>query len=76
MTGVWGRLISVVMWYFTRVDELDLVKFMLPSSILKKAMRRLNLLSEVCRSARLKCQPIHDNDDHYQKSFYKHKEFS
>ena len=36
----------------------------------------LNLLSEVCRSARLKCQPIHDDDDHYQKSFYKHEEFS
>ena len=31
---------------------------------------------EVHRSARLKCQPICDNDDHYQKSSYKHGEFS
>ena len=36
----------------------------------------LNLLPEICRSARLKCQPICDNDDRYQKSFYKHGEFS
>jgi len=34
------------------------------------------LLPEVRRSARLKCQPIHDDDDHYQKSSYKHGEFS
>jgi len=40
MMGVQGRLTSVVMWYFMRVDELDLVKFMSPSPILKKAMRR------------------------------------
>jgi len=33
-------------------------------------------LPEVHRSARLKCQPICDNDDHYQKSSYKHGEFS
>ena len=32
----------------------------------------LNPLPEVYRSARLKHQPISDNDDHYQKSFYKH----
>jgi len=31
---------------------------------------------EVRRSARLKCQPIHDDDDHYQKSSYKHRESS
>jgi len=36
----------------------------------------LNLLPEVYRSARLKYQPVHDNDDHYQKSSYKHEEFS
>jgi len=36
----------------------------------------LDPLPEVCRSARLKCQLIHDNDDCYQKSFYKHGEFS
>ena len=33
-------------------------------------------LPEVRRSARLKCQPICDNDDHYQKSSYKHGESS
>ena len=31
---------------------------------------------EVHRSARLKCQPIYDDDDHYQKSSYKHGESS
>ena len=31
---------------------------------------------EVCRSARLKCQPIHDNDNCYQNSSYKHGESS
>ena len=31
----------------------------------------LNLPSEVHRSARFKCQPIHDDDDCYQKSSYK-----
>ena len=36
----------------------------------------LNLPPEVHRSARLKCQPICDNDDHYQKSSYKHGESS
>ena len=36
----------------------------------------LNLPPEVCRSARLKCQPICDDDDHYQKSFYKYGESS
>ena len=36
----------------------------------------LNLPSEVYRSARLKCQSIRDNNDCYQKSFYKHEEFS
>ena len=36
----------------------------------------LNLPPEVCRSARLKCQPICDDNDHYQKSFYKHGESS
>jgi len=36
----------------------------------------LNLLPEVRRSARLKCQPICDDDDCYQKSSYKHGEFS
>jgi len=29
---------------------------------------------EVCRSARLKRQPIHDDDNRYQKSSYKHGE--
>ena len=33
-------------------------------------------LSEVCRSARLKCQPICDDDNCYQKSSYKHEESS
>jgi len=32
----------------------------------------LNLPSEVCRSARLKCQPICDDNDYYQKSSYKY----
>jgi len=36
----------------------------------------LNPLLEVHRSARLKHQPIHNNDDCYQKSSYKHGEFS
>jgi len=36
----------------------------------------LNLPPEVCRSARLKRQPIRDDDDHYQKSYYKHGESS
>jgi len=36
----------------------------------------LNPLPEVHRSARLKCQPVHDDDDHYQKSSYKHGESS
>jgi len=40
MMGVWGRLTSVVIWYFTRVDELDLAKFISLSLTLKKAMRR------------------------------------
>ena len=31
---------------------------------------------EVCRSARLKHQPIRDDDDCYQKSSYKHRESS
>jgi len=31
---------------------------------------------EVHRSARLKCQPIYDDDDRYQKSSYKHEESS
>ena len=31
---------------------------------------------KVCRSARLKCQPIRDDDNHYQKSSYKHGESS
>ena len=44
MTGVWGRLTSVVMWYFMRVDKLDLAKFMSLFLILKKAMRRWMLL--------------------------------
>jgi len=39
MTGVQGRLTSIMIWYFMRVDELDLVKFMSSSLILKKAMR-------------------------------------
>jgi len=43
MTGVWGRLTSVVMWYFTRVEKLDLVKFMSPSPILKKAMKEMDV---------------------------------
>ena len=33
-------------------------------------------LPEVCRSARLKRQPICDDDDHYQKSSYKHRKSS
>ena len=36
----------------------------------------LNLLSEVHRSARLKCQPIHNDNNRYQKSSYKHRESS
>ena len=36
----------------------------------------LNLLPKVHRSARLKHQPIHDDDDCYQKSSYKHGESS
>ena len=36
----------------------------------------LNPLSEVCRSARLKCQSVHNDDDRYQKSSYKHGESS
>jgi len=36
----------------------------------------LNLLPEVCKSARLKHQPIHNDDDHYQKSSYKYGESS
>ena len=36
----------------------------------------LNLPPEVHRSARLKHQPICDDDDCYQKSFYKYGEFS
>ena len=36
----------------------------------------LNPLPEVHRSARLKCQPICDDNDHYQKSSYKHGESS
>ena len=36
----------------------------------------LNPLPEVCRSARLKHQSICDDDDCYQKSSYKHGEFS
>ena len=36
----------------------------------------LNPLPEVRRSTRLKYQPIHDGDDHYQKSFYKYRESS
>ena len=36
----------------------------------------LNLPPEVYRSARLKRQPICDDDDRYQKSFYKHEESS
>ena len=35
-----GKLISVMIWYFMRVDKLDLAKFMLLFPILKKAMRR------------------------------------
>ena len=36
----------------------------------------LNLPPKVHRSARLKCQPICDDNDHYQKSSYKHGESS
>ena len=36
----------------------------------------LNLLPKVHRSARLKCQPICDDNDCYQKSSYKHGESS
>ena len=36
----------------------------------------LNLPFEVYRSARLKHQPVCDDDDCYQKSFYKYREFS
>ena len=36
----------------------------------------LNPLPEVYRSARLKRQSIHDDDDCYQKFFYKHGESS
>ena len=36
----------------------------------------LNPPPEIHRSARLKCQPICDNDDHYQKSSYKYGESS
>ena len=36
----------------------------------------MNLLPEVCRSTRLKHQPICDDDDCYQKSSYKHGESS
>jgi len=36
----------------------------------------LNLLPEVHRSARLKHQPVRDNDDCYQKSSYNHGESS
>ena len=36
----------------------------------------LNPPSEVHRSAKLKCQPIHDNNNCYQKSSYKHGESS
>jgi len=36
----------------------------------------LNPLPEVCRFARLKRQPIHNDDHHYQKSSYKHGESS
>ena len=36
----------------------------------------LNLPPKVHRSVRLKCQPIHDDDDCYQKSSYKHGESS
>ena len=40
MTGVWERLTSVIMWYFMKMNELDLAKVMSLSLILKKAMRR------------------------------------
>jgi len=36
----------------------------------------LNPPPEVCRSARLKRQPIHNDDDYYQKFSYKHGESS
>ena len=38
------RLTSVVIWYFIRVNELDLAKFMSPFLILKKVIRRWMLL--------------------------------
>jgi len=36
----------------------------------------LNPPPEVCRSARLKCQPVCNDDDCYQKSSYKYGKFS
>ena len=36
----------------------------------------LNLLPEICRSARLKHQPVYNDNDYYQKSSYKHGESS